>query len=124
MDKRSVHFDKTSGLIMDNRSLDNMLWVVIACLDNEMGVCGVFSSEEIANAKIEELRASYENMDFWICPTDIDVLIGSEEDRLADMPNRVYQIHDMEIEVEMDVSEKLTPFKKQPIDRKGLRVVK
>ncbi len=124
MGKKPIYSDKTNCLTMENDSLNNILWIVIACLDNEMGVCGVFSSEEIANAKIEELRASYENMDFWICPTDIDVLIGGDEDRLADMPDRVYKIHNMEIEVEMDVSEKLTPFKKQPVDRKGLRVVK
>ena len=111
---------------MTDNSLKDLLWIVIGCHDNEMGVCGVFSSEEIANEKIAELRASYEQMVFWMCPADKDVLIGGDEDRLADMPDRVYQIHDMDIEIEVELlsDEKFGPFKRKSVNRKGLRVVK
>lgn len=93
--------------------LANVLWLCLYTEDGNIAVVGIFSSEEKALAAIPD----NDDGEYWICPTDIDVVVSSEEDRFNELPDRVYRAY----VVEQEVSPDFEPD--EQIDKPTLRVI-
>lgn len=110
--------------------LKDVLWVMFYSGKN--GTCypiGVFSSEETALENIPVIPDEYEDGggNFWLCPCDLNTIMGSPGDRFSELPDRIYPVFSIELEFEPESKLEFEPLplkKKAKVDRKGLVVVK
>lgn len=93
---------------MQKENSESILWLCLYTTEGRYGVVGIFSSEEEAMLNVPD----DDKMDFWMCPLEVDVPVGSPEDKFALMPDRIYPVYAFEVEMVDEVDRpKLTIVK-------------
>lgn len=91
---------------MDEKEFADTLWICLYTDDTGIGIVGVFSTEEAAFAALPDVVPEGQ---YWMCPTDKDVRVGSPEDRFSELPERAYPVFALELEVTKPPKKKAKP---------------